>query len=67
MACVAWVEVDAFMQGITWAKNKNLTKFIIEGDCVDVINRIVKHREDVTLTGHLLHECKSSLADLRAT
>lgn len=63
VACVAWAKVGAFIQSILWEMNNSLTNLIIEGDYADIINRILNPREDVTLTGHLLHVCNDYLAD----
>lgn len=63
VACAVCGEADGFMHSSRWAKQNNLSKLIIEGDCADDINHIYKPREDVTVIGFLLRACKTYVDD----
>lgn len=63
MACAIWAKIEAINQGIAWAKGNNLSNFVLESDCVDIINRLLKPREDITIEGHLLLDIKKQLKD----
>lgn len=45
-------EATAVQEGIFWAKNNNVSNFIIESDCARIINRIKGTGEDITSYGH---------------
>lgn len=61
--CAAWAEVNAIGEGLTWARKNNFSIITIESDCADIINRILKLNDDITITGFLLHKLNSKAID----
>lgn len=60
-ACPAWGEAEGLMQSITWAKQNDVSGVMFEGDCADIINRLNSSKDDITLTGFVLENCKKML------
>lgn len=60
-ACAEWAEIDAIQYGIVWAKNNNFTRIILKLDCANVVNRIKKHRDGITIFGHRIREVRAML------
>ncbi|KAH1073455.1 hypothetical protein J1N35_025783 [Gossypium stocksii] len=42
-------EAEDLRDGIIWAQDSNVTRAIFETDCTSLVNRIKKHREDITI------------------
>lgn len=61
VACIAWAETVALLHGITWASKRDLSNIILEGDIVNVINRVSKQRDDISFTGFRIQTCRSKL------
>ncbi|MBA0577794.1 hypothetical protein Golob_024134 [Gossypium lobatum] len=55
------VELDALLVGIRLAQSLNFDKVIFEIDCACIINRLCKHKDDITIFGHHIREVREML------
>nr|KJB30735.1 hypothetical protein B456_005G157700 [Gossypium raimondii] len=54
-----WAELDAMIEGISFARSLNLNKVNFEMDCTSVVNRVRKARADITFFGHRIKEVQN--------
>ncbi|KAK5786758.1 hypothetical protein PVK06_041401 [Gossypium arboreum] len=56
-----WAELNALLLGIRLAQSLNLDKIIFEMDCTYIVNRLCKHKDDITIFGHRIKEVHEML------
>lgn len=61
---VEWAEAKGLSKSLEWARGKNLSNIIFEGDCAAIINRVSNMREDITTIGFMLSQCRDIIKDL---
>ncbi|MBA0662239.1 hypothetical protein Goklo_006404 [Gossypium klotzschianum] len=54
-------ELDALLVGIRLAQSLKFDKVIFEIDCACIINRLCKHKDDITIFGHHIKEVREML------
>ncbi|KAH1056353.1 hypothetical protein J1N35_034418 [Gossypium stocksii] len=56
-----WAELDALLVGIRLAQSFNFNKVIFKMDCACIINRLCKHKVDITIFGRHIKEVRKML------
>ncbi|KAK5839152.1 hypothetical protein PVK06_007917 [Gossypium arboreum] len=54
-----WAELEALIEGISFARNLNLNKVNFEMDCTTIVNRVRKARADITIFGHQIKKVQN--------
>lgn len=58
------IEAQAIIQEFALATQIGLSEFIVELDCLDVVQRVNKKHQDRPLIGHLVIQIRNSLLSL---